>query len=181
MMLRRSLALVVALAVPSLARAQSGEPARPAGSSEVNPVGEYSGVDGPESGARVAVGKPGKQPRLFWIGFQAREGGGARLFIQLDREVAASQTIEGGKLYISLGQVRPVARNSLRWLDTRFFDSSVARIDPGAGKRGKKKRGGGLTIAVSFKDGSAPVEGTMSSSQGKDGLTYLSFDFPAGK
>lgn len=172
----------VLAAAPTAASAQDkppeSKPTRAPG--EVKPVGEYSGVGGADGGARTAIGKAGKHPRVFWVGFRAREGGGAQLFVQLDREVAASQAIEDGKLVLALGDARVVSRNSLRWLDTRFFDSSVARVDPRTARRGRKAKGpAGLHLVISFKDGTAAAEGQLSSAQGKDGLTYLTVDFPS--
>src|SRR5690606_31151701 len=95
---------------------------------------------------------------------------------QLDREIAVSQAVEGGKLVIALGDARPATRNTVRGLDTRFFDSAVARIDP---RRARGKRGGGLELVVAFKPGATPAQASASAHQGKDGLAYLTFDFPS--
>src|SRR5688500_4029668 len=57
----------------------------------VKPVGTYSGVVDENAGAVLRAGRRGKHPRVLWIGFRAREAGGARLFVQLDREVEAGQ------------------------------------------------------------------------------------------
>jgi hypothetical protein len=175
------LASLVVVLAPAAARAQdtpAGEAPKAPGD-QPKPVGEYSGVPDAEAGAGSKVGhvRRGRYPQVLWLGFRARDEGGARLFVQLDRDVASSQAVVGGKLVISLPGARAASRNSLRWMDTRFFDSGVARIEA---RRAGRKRGqkAGIEIVVTFKDKVAPAEGSIASAQGKDGLTYLSLDFP---
>jgi hypothetical protein len=173
--LARALLVSLVVAAPVAARAQVVQPS----DEQPKPVGEYSGVPDAEAGAGPKVGhvRRGRFPQLLWLGFRARDEGGARMFLQLDRDVTASQAVVAGKLVISLPGARAASKNSIRWLDTRFFDSGVARIEA---RRAGRKKGvkAGLEIVVTFKDKVAPAEGSIASAQGKDGLTYLTLDFP---
>jgi hypothetical protein len=186
-----ALALVLALA-PVAARAQEadapdeaakegGSPARAPGD-EVRPVGAYSGVAEESAPAAVRVGKPGKHPRVLWIGFRVADGGG-RLFVQLDRGVEATQAVVGDKLVIGLGDAVLTTRNARRALDVRYFGSTAARVTPTigtpSGKKGRR-RGRALALEISFKDAGAASQASASQGQGKDGLAYLYFDFPSG-
>lgn len=192
--LRSVLALLTLSAIPAATRAQGAE--APAEEAEApaaaeaepteraaGPVGHYDGVTADaDSMPASKVVKPGRQPGIYWLGFQAREGGGARLFAQLDRDVQPIQSIEDGRLLITLPGVVARRSNTVRALDTHFFDSTVARVEPRLGKLPKQpKSPRGLHLAIAFKDGSTPSEAGVSTTRGKDGLTYLWLDFAAAK
>lgn len=145
--------------------------------------GEYGGV---EPGGTA---KPGyeferqcgnRRDLLTWIGFQEREGGGSRLFVQLCGELAYDQAMVGNKLVVSLPGARFESTNARRALDMRFFDTVLQRAAPsrsrGRGKR-SRRRAAGISISISFKDAADAREASASIDKSKDGYTYLFLDF----
>ena len=177
---RGMLAASVVIALASPAVAQQGDPAgRPAQgpAPATNPVGEYSGVEPGE--APVPVRRVGKRPRVMWIGFQPGEGGGARLFVQLDRDVSYRQAVQGGALVVTLENAVHGNRNARRHLDTRFFETPVAAVTNKVVRR--RGRGGrGIELTVRFKNPGDAAEARASTSTGKDGYTYLLLELGPG-
>ena len=174
----KALGLALVLATGGVARAQ--EEGAPSGDGA---VGKYQGV-APGEGAPDGRKPPrhGRTPTVTWLGFQPQPGGGARVFVQLDREVAHPQEVVDGALVVSLVGARVAHSNSRRFLDTRFFDTAVERvaIEPVRRKaRGARPSGGGLELIIRFKDPATARELTSSMSAGKDGFTYLTVNVPA--
>jgi hypothetical protein len=184
-----AIALGLGLVWGSAARAQEAEPSEaekpdaPSKVPDTTPLGEYGGVNPDAESAPPATIKPSKHPRVYWIGYRANESGGGRLFVQADRDLTVSQAVDDGKLRIHLGDVKVANRNTMRRLETRFFDGHVTVIEPQmGGKRGKKhKAPRGLSLVVSFDKVENLKEGAFTQNKGKDGLSYLYFDFPSAK
>lgn len=176
-MRRGGKALLIALAVAASgdARAQDEEPPPPA----QRAAGTYQGVAPGEGGPERRKPRHGRTPTVTWLGFQPQPGGGARVFVQLDRAVPHEQAIHGGALVISLAGARAAHSNNRRFLDTRFFDTAVDRVSiERARPRPGKRRAAGLELVIRFKDPAAAREGEAAMQTGKDGYTYLTVDLP---
>src|SRR5690349_23155215 len=145
-----------------------------------NPVGAYSGArpgDGPPPGVKA---RRGKFPLVTWVGFQPQEGGGARVFVQIDREAAFHQEVSNGALHVVIEGARHANRNARRQLDTRFFQTGIERVSSDAARRrGKKRAAAGVELTIRFKNAADVREASASMSAGKDGMSYLLLDFGA--
>jgi hypothetical protein len=187
----KALVLAVVLATGGVASAQEEEedarsedsepsedaPRPPPGKSH---EGSYQGV-APGDGAPVGrKPRPGRNPKVTWLGFQPQPGGGARVFVQLDREMAHPQQVVDGALIISLAGARVAHSNSRRALDTRFFDTAVDRIaiEPARRRPGSRRAARGLELVIRFKKPAEARELEASMSASKDGFTYLMVDVP---
>lgn len=177
-MRRAGTAIAAAGLVAALAAPAAGQDPKPAGQVGLGPgsasqVGAYSGV---EPGAGAPPGRRarrGKHPLVTWIGFQPQEGGSARVFVQLDRDVVHHESVRGGALVIALEGARYANSNARRFLDTRFFPTAVERITTSPIRRRKGARRGGVEIAIRFKNAADARELAPTMSAGKDGMTYL--------
>jgi hypothetical protein len=151
----------------------------------VHHEGDYGGVS-PDHARNPEDGKPagrsGRKParassRLLvtWVGFQAREGGAARVFVRLSAEAAYDQKLVGDALVVFVTGARLGQRNHGRFIDTSFFDTAVARIE---GKNVPARRGAkaGVALTVHFKKGAAKLAEVKEES-GADGHRYLFLDF----
>ena len=168
---------VVALSEVGGAHAQQARPLAGDGIQVVNRRGEYGGVQpNVEKGAKNGERKPAARPRrkniITWVGFQPQADGGSRVFLQLTSEVPFTQSISRGRLLISLRGARLGNSNANRFLDTRFFDTALARVDADRRRRG-------VELAIEFKNPAdlAEASATMTTSQ-VDGYTYLFVEFP---
>jgi hypothetical protein len=155
--------------------------------------GEYGGVTpgviypyaDEDAKKRFRRPSPKHKNALYWIGFQAREGGASRVFAQLAREVEYDQRVENNVLLVDVFGVRHRSRNTLRRIETRFFDTAIKEI---RGKRVRKRRArkdrpaqkAGVRIAISFKNPVDAAQATASVSREEDGYYYLYLDFGPG-
>jgi hypothetical protein len=138
-----------------------------------NQVGEYSGVEPGQPAPPGHRPRRGKYPLVTWVGFQPQEGGSSRVFIQLDRDVSHHQSLRGGALVIALDGARYANANARRFLDTRFFETSVERITTQPVRRRKGSRGSGVEITIRFKNPADAQSAEPQKSIGKDGMVYL--------
>jgi hypothetical protein len=150
--------------------------------------GVYSGVNPAEpetSPSPKKVVKAGPST-LTWVGFAAQDSGGAQLFFQGTSRFAASQRLEGSILIVELEGLRKMATNTRRPLDTRFFESPVARVTAKAvraRKKGKKApaRGAGIEVRIAFKNPADAREGGLRSATEADGTYTIYLDIAAAK
>jgi colicin import membrane protein len=166
---------------------EEAEPAEadqaPAAEAEPGPATTYQGVAPGEGAPAGRKPRHGRNPTVTWLGFQPQPGGGARVFVQLDREVPHAQQVVGGELIISLERARVAHKNTRRHLDTRFFDTAVDRvaIEPARRRPGRSRRAArGLELVIRFKDPAGARSLAAAMSAAKDGFTYLIVDVPAG-
>ncbi len=158
---------------------------------EVQPVtthkeGDYGGVT-PGEAPPTDHPKPKHKPpagTLSWIGFEAKDGG-AQLFFQAIAPFDITQDVEGGVLVAHLGNLRTLGANAGRAIDTRFFDSPIARVEARhVGAAGATKtapaHAAGLEVRVTFKDAKDAQQGTMKAQQEADGYYYVYLSFGAG-
>ena len=167
-----------------LAAAQRARPLRPGEQVDlrqprVNRKGTYSGVKPGKSDAKNRVRR---KNLVTWVGFQPRDSGRSRVFVQLTSQVPYDQHVEGDTLIVTLAGARFGSANARRFLDTRFFDTALARVDADRARRkGKRKRRGrGVEIRIKFKNpgDTAGASASMTTSEA-DGYTYLFLDFHA--
>jgi hypothetical protein len=177
---------VALLLAPAAAAAQEGPgaAARPAGKLAPEPPvtvkkeGEYSGV---VPGKNTLRGKK-RRNLLTWIGFQRRDDGGARLFVQLTSEAPYTQEVRDGALYIKVEGVRYRNRNARRRLDMRFFDTPIGQVTSKhvarrRARKDKPEQTAGIEIRVQFKSAADAQQGTASMAAAEDGFHYLTLDF----
>jgi hypothetical protein len=152
-------------------------------------IGDYDGV---RAGA-TTIRPPGARgknrgkdrPVAYWVGFEPRDGGSTRVFVQLGTEVQAQQWIEGNSLVVHLPKIRIGNRTVSRFLDTRYFDTSIRTIRvKNAGPRRPNKahpgHGRGLQIHFDFKNPADIGQASSSQQTEADGYRYLYLDFVAG-
>jgi hypothetical protein len=140
--------------------------------------GDYGGVTPGEPPAKD-TGKPShKRPpakdTLTWIGFAAKDGG-AQLFFQAPAAFTASQHVDKGQLIVLLEGLHRQVRNTRRPLDTRYFDTSIARVVARAvgAHHGHKA---GIEVRITFKNPKDAHEGSMRTATEADGMFYTYLD-----
>ncbi|HUQ04301.1 MAG TPA: hypothetical protein VM261_17500 [Kofleriaceae bacterium] len=168
-----------ALALAGLFVAATPAAAQPAEGGVVKKEGDYGGVTPGQAPAAEKGAKPRRPPArksLNWVGFAPKDGGGSELFFQAVDDFTVSQRMEGSTLVVTLAGLSKQARNTKRPLDTRFFDTAVARVTTKVGRRKK-----GIEVRVAFKDPKDAREGSVRTDKGADGMfyAYLSFAPPA--
>ena len=169
----------LALAFAGLLVATAPVAAQPAEGGVVKKEGEYGGVIPGQAPATEKGAKPRRPPArksLTWVGFTPKDGGSAELFFQAVDTFTASQHMEGTTLVVLLEGLSKQARNTRRPLDTRFFDTAIARVTTKVARRKK-----GIEVRISFKDPKDAREGSLRSDKGADGMFYafLSFGPPS--
>lgn len=160
-------------AQPDRAAASSGKKAPRA----ENAVGEYSGVDPGEAAPPRGLRHRGKRPTITWIGFVPRSPGAARVFVQLTRQTSFDQKVEKGALVVTIDGAHLLERNTGRPLDTRFFDTPLARVVP---KRFHRHHHSGVELTLAFKTPADAAQAQAHMDTGKDGMTYLFLDVGGG-
>ena len=75
-----------------------------------------------------------------------------------------------------------MVRNAGRFVDTRYFDNPLARIDANLTRGRHKKHGGkgAITIKITFKNPKDAKEATVRTATEADGLFYTYLSFPPG-
>lgn len=99
---------------------------------------------------------------LTWVGFQPKKDGSARIFLQTASSADYSQSSDAKKIMITLSNTKIPLRNFSRFIDTRFFNNNVKRIE-------SKQMGSDVLVTISLKESASP-------SVEKDGnYLYLNF------
>jgi len=134
--------------------------------------GEYGGVQPgvtkpPEAGKKAK--KPPPKGTLSWIGFEAKDGG-STLFFQSIAPFEVSQRVDGNALVVSLSGVSKLGGNTWRYIDTRFFETSLSKVVP-------KKKGKGIEIRISFKNAKDVGQGSVRTATEADGFYYAYLSF----
>ena len=156
---------------------------------KVSEIGDYDGVRSGSSSI-TPPGARGKnrgknRPVAYWVGFESREGGSARVFVQLGTSVNAEQWVEGNSLVVHLPKIRIGNRTVQRFLDTRYFDTSIKQIRvknarARRAKAGKPAHSSGLQLFFDFKNPADLGKASLDVQTEADGYTYLYLDFGAG-
>ncbi len=166
------------------AKEKAKDGARRGKSRKVSLVGEYDGI----RPGNVSFLPPGarhrskKKPNIYWVGFQAQEGGSSRVFIQLGTEVEVQQWIEGTQLVVLLEGARIANRTVQRYLDTRYFDTAVQTFRTRQVRKRRAKgevRGHakGVELRFSFKNPVDAMEANATVASEQDGYSYVYLDF----
>ena len=158
--------------------AQAQRSGRTAGSPRAqDPVGEYSGVAPGEAAPPRGLRHRGRSPIITWIGFVPHAPGSARVFVQLTRQASFDQKVDKGSLVVTIDGARLLEHNTGRPLDTRFFDTPLARVVP---KRFHRHHHSGVELTLVFKTPADAAQAQAHMDTGKDGMTYLFLDVGGG-
>jgi hypothetical protein len=163
--MRRALLCLVLLAGPAYGQEPTKGP---------NAEGEYGGVQ-PGQGKKPAPTKRAKkQPKgtLSWIGFETK-GGGAEVFLQSVAPFEVSQRVEGGAVVVTLGGISRLGHNTWRPIDTRFFETPIARITT-------KRKGRVIEVRIAFKKGKRATQAAVRTATEADGMYYAYLSFAGG-
>ena len=164
--MRRALLLVVLLAGPAFA--QDPQPKGP------NAEGEYGGVQ-PGEAKKPEAGKKKKAPpkgTLSWLGFETKAGS-SEVFFQSVAPFQVSQRVDKGTVVVTLSGLTRLGRNTWRPIDTRFFDTPIARVTA-------KKKGKSIEVRVAFKNAKDAAQGTVRTATEADGMYYAYVSFAGG-
>ena len=159
--MRRALLCLVLLASPAFAEDPKGP----------NPEGDYGGVQ-PGQGKKPEPKKAKKPPpkgTLSWIGFETKNGG-SDVFFQSVAAFDVNQRVDGGAVVVTLSGLSKLGHNTWRPIDTRFFDTPIARVSA-------KKKGKGIEVRIAFKNAKEAAQGSLKTATEADGMysAYLSF------
>jgi hypothetical protein len=169
------------------AEADAPEPAQRRGpAAPTKREGDYSGVSPGEPAASAAKKVKAGASTLTWVGFAAQDSGGAQIFFQGTSRFSASQRLEGTTLVVDIEGLRRMATNTRRPLDTRFFESSVARVTAKAVRARKKTRKAparkaGIEVRITFKSPADAREGNLRQETAPDGTFVIYLDLGTGK
>ena len=141
-------------------------------------VGEYAGVkpgsnNPPPRIARVNAARSkntGRATLLTWPGFEQRQGGSSRFFLQVSSLIVTEQSSSNNRFELILRNASTHVRNTTRWLETRFFNTPVLRA------RVERRR---RDLAVVFQM-RANVTPQVSTAPGAGGFHFIFIDFPSG-
>jgi hypothetical protein len=161
--------------------------------------GDYGGVKPGTSSTRDRPAKVApRKGSLSWIGFESKPNG-ADVFLQSAGAFEVAQRLEKGVLVVRLTGLSQLGHNTWRFIDTRFFDTPIARIvakrvgaarGHGAGidlpphshgSAANPGRAGVIEVRISFKRAADAREATIRSATEADGLYYAYLAFPGGK
>ncbi len=162
--MRRALLCLVLLAGPAFAQEAKGP----------NAEGTYGGVQPGE----VHKPEPGKKKRpppkgtLSWIGFETKDGS-SEVFFQSVAPFQVSQRVENGTVVVTLKGLRKLGHNTWRPIDTRFFDTPLARI-------AAKKKGKAIEVRIAFKNAKDATQGSVRTATEADGMFYAYLTFAGG-
>jgi hypothetical protein len=163
--MRRALLCLVLLANPAFAEDAKGP----------NPEGEYGGVQ-PGQVKKPDPTKKSKKPpakgTLSWIGFETRDGS-SDVFFQSIAGFQVTQRVDGSTVVVTLNGLSKLGHNTWRPIDTRFFDTPIARITA-------KKKGRNIEVRIAFKNGKAASQGSLRTETEADGMFYAYLSFAGG-
>ena len=148
--------------------------AGPAFADDPKQEGDYGGVVPGEKKAE-ATKKPKKPPpkgTLSWIGFEVKEGG-SEVFLQSVAPFEVSQKVDKGALVVTLSGLTRLGHNIWRPIDTRFFETPLARIVA-------RKKGKGVEVRIAFKNGKEAAQASVHTGNEPDGLYYAHLTFGGG-
>jgi hypothetical protein len=183
--MRSRIAIALGLALGSAPAAAQNAPrdeTLPLEGARQHEEGEYGGVkpgepQKTEAGKVVRTAPPGT---LGWVGFSASDGTG-HVFLQVGSEVGVEQRVEGKTIVVHLTGVKKLGRQVRRPLDTRYFDSPVARITVKKvrAQKARKKRAAqraGVEVRIHLKRTADAREATVRTGVEADGAYYVYLD-----
>jgi hypothetical protein len=163
--MRRALLSLVLLASPAFAEDVKGP----------NAEGEYGGVQ-PGQPKKPEPAKRAKRPppkgTLSWLGFETKNGA-SEVFFQSIAAFQVGQRVENGTLVVTLNGLSKLGQNTWRPIDTRFFETPIARINA-------KKHGKNVEVRITFKNAKDAAQGAMRTATEADGMYYAYLSFGGG-
>jgi hypothetical protein len=144
--------------------------------------GDYGGVKPgvpPRQDHKSRTTQPKRPPAkgtLSWIGFEAKDGGSAEIFLQSVAPFEVVQRVDNNTLVVDLAGLDKLGQNTWREVDARFFDTPIARITAkhvGAG-RGHKA---GIEVRITFKNAKDAHQGSLRATNEPDGMYYQYLSF----
>ncbi|HEY5927460.1 MAG TPA: hypothetical protein VIV11_37505 [Kofleriaceae bacterium] len=168
--MRRALLWLMLLGSPAFAE-DTKDPNAP---NAPNAEGDYGGVQPGQkkSEAPKKAKKPAKKGTLSWIGFETKNGG-SDVFFQSIAAFEVNQRVDGNAVIVTLSGLSKLGHNTWRPIDTRFFETPIARITA-------KKKGKAVEVRVAFKAGSKAAQASVRSSTEADGMYYAYLTFAGG-
>lgn len=101
-----------------------------------SPVTTYQGVVPVLRDVPAMVLPKGDPPKLTWSGFQRREQGNARVFLQFSGPARYETNQKGNRYQIEFPGATVFKKNNLRRMDTRHFKTVVRSFRIRQGRRG---------------------------------------------
>lgn len=134
-------------------------------------LGTYAGVVPGESGApAVPVAKTETKPMITWPGFQMRQDGTSRVFIQSTTALTPQPSAAPQRFSVFLPGAKIAGNTNKLPLETRFFNTPVSRVNI-------EQQRDGVTLVLDMRADVAPV---VSSERGPTGYYFLYIDLPKG-
>jgi hypothetical protein len=167
---------IIALATATPAMAQ---PVATGSEDRTRVEGDYGGVTPGEAATTPPRARgTGRYTPITWLGFQVRDDGSSLVFLQLTGPVEVEQEVVGDRLYVNYVGARFASRNTRRFLDVRFFDTALARIEsrsvPTRRARGDRPatRAGAMSV-LTFKNPADARQAKVTKTPEKDGYVYI--------
>jgi hypothetical protein len=136
-----------------------------------HPLGTYAGVVPGASGTpAVPVAKSETKPVITWPGFQMRQDGTSRVFIQSTTALTPQPTAAGPRFSVYLPGAKVAGNTNRLPLETRFFNTPVSRVNI-------EVQRDGVTLVLDLRAEVSPV---VSSERGPTGYYFLYIDLPKG-
>jgi hypothetical protein len=136
-----------------------------------HPLGTYAGVvPGASSTPAVPVGKTETKPMITWPGFQMRQDGTSRVFIQSTTALTPQPSAAGPRFTVYLPGAKIAGNTNKLPLETRFFNTPVSRVNI-------EQQRDGVTLVLDLRAEISPV---VSSERGPTGYYFLYIDLPKG-
>ncbi|HKP58851.1 MAG TPA: AMIN domain-containing protein [Polyangiales bacterium] len=137
-----------------------------------HPLGSYAGVvPGNSSAPPVQAPKTETKPLITWPGFQMRQDGTSRVFIQSTGALTPQPSAAPAKFSVYLPGAKVAGNTNRLPLETRFFNTPVARVNIDVQKEG-------VTLVLDMRADISPV---VSSERGPTGYYFLYIDLPKGQ
>jgi hypothetical protein len=143
----------------------------PQGDHPEHPLGTYAGVvPGASSAPAVPVAKTETKPVITWPGFQMRQDGTSRVFIQSTTALTPQPSAAGSRFSVYLPGAKVAGNTNRLPLETRYFNTPVSRVNIEVQREG-------VTLVLDLRAEITPV---VSSDRGPTGYYFLYIDLPKG-
>jgi hypothetical protein len=183
--MRSRIAIALGLALvsaPAVAQKAPKDDTLPLEGARQHDEGEYGGVE-PGQPQTTEGGKTVRRAAsgtLTWVGFKASDGVG-HVFVQSSGDLGFDQHVEGKTIVVRLSGVKRLGRQVRRPLDTRYFDSPVARITVKKVRahRARKKhpaQKAGVEVRIFLKSAADAREASVRTAVEADGYNYIYLD-----
>jgi hypothetical protein len=138
-----------------------------------HPLGSYAGVV-PGAAIAPAVQAPPHaetKPLITWPGFQMRQDGTSRVFIQSTAALTPQPSAAASKFSVYLPGAKVAGNTNRLPLETRFFNTPVSRVNIAVQREG-------VTLVLDMRADVSPI---VSSERGPTGYYFLYIDLPKGQ